>query len=113
MPGNVTNAAVPRQCPHSYRRLVPVVAWSAPVWWVDKDHRVALGQDRHCPCILPEGHERHTAEAQGRPCECVHGPRIHPQIRGRMREQVIKQRHSGWVRWIARMVFGSCLEQAQ
>jgi hypothetical protein len=67
-------SAAKRRCPHSYRRLYPVVAWSSPVWWVDHAHWIAQGT--HCPCILPEGHERHTLEAQGRPCECVHGPRI-------------------------------------
>jgi hypothetical protein len=69
----------PRRCLHAYRRLIPVVPWSAPIWWVDVAHRNAQGKS--CPCILPEGHERHTVEAQGRPCECVHGPRIHPEFR--------------------------------
>jgi hypothetical protein len=69
----------PRRCLHAYRRLIPVVPWSAPIWWVDVAHRNAQGKG--CPCILPEGHERHTVEAQGRPCECVHGPRIPPEFR--------------------------------
>ena len=68
-------SAAARRCPHSYRRLFPVVAWSSPVWWVDQAHWIAQGQGKHCPCVLREGHEQHTVEAQGRPCECVHGPR--------------------------------------
>lgn len=50
-------SAAARRCPHSYRRLIPVVAWSSPVWWVDEAHLIAEGRGNHCPCILPAGHE--------------------------------------------------------